>query len=89
MVEHIRRNSGVCSMATRVVLNDDASIQEVQVVGGCAGNLAGICSLLKGMKAQDAIERMKGTRCGGKPTSCPDQISQALEEALVKQAQAE
>lgn len=77
-----RRNRGTCSVLTRVELNNDHTIENVEVLGGCNGNLKGICQLLKGMKAEDAIVRMKGTTCGSKPTSCPDQISLALQEAL-------
>ena len=77
-------NSGTCSKQTNFVLNDDHTIESMEVIGGCNGNLKGICQLLKGMKAEDAIERMKGTLCGSKPTSCPDQIAITLEEALQK-----
>ena len=77
-------NKGTCSKQTNFVLNDDHTITSIEVVGGCNGNLKGICSLLKGMKAQDAIGRMRGTTCGNRPTSCPDQIAQALEEALAQ-----
>ena len=72
-----RRNKGTCSVMTKVELNPDHTIESVEVLGGCNGNL-------KGMKAEDAIERMKGTMCGSKPTSCPDQIAITLEEALQK-----
>ena len=81
---YTRKNKGVCSLSTEVTLTDDGVIESVTVVGGCNGNLKGICSLLKGMKAQDAIGRMRGTTCGSRPTSCPDQIAQALEEALAQ-----
>ena len=77
-------NVGTCSRQTNIVLNDDHTIESIEVIGGCNGNLKGICQLLKGMKAEDAIERMKGTLCGSKPTSCPDQIAITLEEALQK-----
>ena len=56
-----RRNKGTCSVMTKVELNPDHTIESVEVLGGCNGNLKGICQLLKGMKAEDAIERMKGT----------------------------
>ena len=79
-----RRNQGTCSVLTRVDLNEDHTIKSVAVMGGCNGNLKGICKLLAGMKAEDAIARMKGTTGGSRPTSCPDQISHALEEALAK-----
>ena len=72
-----RRNKGTCSVMTKVELNPDHTIESVEVLGGCNGNL-------KGMKVEDAIERMKGTLCGSKPTSCPDQIAITLEEALQK-----
>ena len=83
-MEYIRRNQGTCSVQTRVELDPDHTIRKVDVLGGCNGNLKGICQLLAGMKAEDAIARMKGTTCGSRPTSCPDQISHALEEALAK-----
>ena len=78
------KNRGVCSISTTVTLNDDATIAEVSVLGGCNGNLKGIMSLLKGMNAEDAIARLEGIRCGSRPTSCPDQIAHALREALAQ-----
>ena len=75
---------GVCSRAMMVEVDEQGVIQEMQVLGGCNGNLQGISRLVKGMKAEDAIARMKGTTCGFRPTSCPDQIALALEEALTK-----
>lgn len=61
---------------------EDDTIQSIQVTGGCDGNLKGLSSLLKGMRVEEAIQRMEGIRCGGKPTSCPDQLAQALKTAL-------
>ena len=81
-MKYVYNNKGVCSVRTEVELNPDHTIQNVAVLGGCNGNLKGICSLLTGMKAEDAIARMEGTTCGSKPTSCPDQIAQALKGAL-------
>ena len=75
---------GVCSRKMTVELNDDHTIKSVQVLGGCDGNLKGIAKLLPGMKSEDAIARMEGTTCGRKPTSCPDQIAQALKGALAE-----
>jgi hypothetical protein len=69
---------------THIVLNDDHTIESIEVVGGCNGNLKGISRLLKGMKAEDAIARMEGTTCGPRPTSCPDQIAQNLKRALAE-----
>ena len=75
-------NKGTCSVRTVVELNDDHTIKSVQVLGGCDGNLHGIMSLVKGMKAEDVVARLEGIRCGGKATSCPDQLSRALRQAL-------
>ena len=77
-------NKGTCSKETHIVLNDDHTIESIEVVGGCNGNLKGISRLLKGMKAEDAIARMEGTTCGPRPTSCPDQIAQNLKRALAE-----
>ena len=70
-------NVGTCSRQTNIVLNDDHTIESVEVIGGCNGNL-------KGMKAEDAIARMEGTTCGPRPTSCPDQIAKNLKKALAE-----
>ena len=73
---------GVCSREMQVDLDDQGVIQDLRVVGGGHGNLQGIAALVKGMPAQEAVRRLKGIRCGGKPTSCPDQLAQALKQAL-------
>ncbi|MBQ1235539.1 MAG: TIGR03905 family TSCPD domain-containing protein [Oscillospiraceae bacterium] len=72
---------GVCSRQIVVEL-DGNTITEVEFVGGCHGNTQGISALVKGMDASEAIERLEGIRCGGRSTSCPDQLAKALEEAL-------
>mgnify|MGYP003591109564 CR=1 FL=1 len=84
---YTRKNQGTCSMMTKVELNNDHTIASVEVMGGCDGNLKGVGSLLKGMRAEEAITRMEGIRCGRKATSCPDQIAKALAEALASMAQ--
>ncbi|MGN1147068.1 MAG: TIGR03905 family TSCPD domain-containing protein [Lachnospiraceae bacterium] len=72
------RTSGTCSTAIDIEVTDGI-IESVQFTGGCNGNLQGISSLVKGMKVEDAISRLKGIRCGFKSTSCPDQLAKALE----------
>ncbi len=73
------RPRGVCSRLMEIEIEDD-KIRDVKVTGGCDGNLKGISMLLRGMTVDDAIERMKGIRCGLKNTSCPDQLAIALSE---------
>ena len=72
---------GTCSRLINFEINDDGTIGDVSFVGGCHGNLQGIAALLRGMKADEAITRLKGIRCGAKPTSCPDQLACALKQA--------
>lgn len=72
---------GVCSRKIDVEIID-GKIESIEFLGGCNGNLKGISSILKGMDAKEAIERCKGITCGMKSTSCPDQLSKALELAL-------
>lgn len=80
-MEYTRRNKGVCSASTKVVI-EDGIIKDVQMLGGCNGNIKGVIALVKGMKAEDAIERLSGITCGYKSTSCPDQLAITLREAL-------
>ena len=75
------KTKGVCSQ--RIFFDiEDGRVYNVKFIGGCDGNLKGICSLVDGMKVEDVISRLQGTTCGRKSTSCPDQFAQALKEAL-------
>ncbi len=58
-------------------------VKKVTIIGGCAGNTIGVSKLIEGMKVEDAIKRLKGIPCGGRGTSCPDQLAIALEEAKI------
>lgn len=73
------RPRGVCSQLMDIEV-ENGRIVNVNVTGGCPGNLQGISRLLKGMSVDDAIERMDGIRCGMKRSSCPDQLAQALKQ---------
>ena len=76
------RPRGVCSQQMRVELDDNEVIRKLEVIGGCSGNLQGISALVRDMPAREAIEKLKGIRCGFKDTSCPDQFARGLEKAL-------
>ena len=85
IMKHIRYiTRGVCSRAIEIELDGDL-IQSVRFEGGCSGNTQGVAALAKGMRVADAIQRLSGIRCGFKPTSCPDQLAKALQEALKKE----
>ena len=79
----IYKTKGTCSTMIDVELKDGV-IDSVKFTGGCHGNLQGISALVKGMKPEEAISRLKGIRCGFKPTCCPDQLAHALEEMIAK-----
>ena len=81
----IYKPKGVCSQSIEINMNGNV-IDSVAFTGGCNGNLQGISSLVKGMTAEEAISRLKGTRCSFKSTSCPDQLAQALESVLQQNA---
>lgn len=76
--------SGVCSKGIDFEL-EDGIVKNVHFTGGCSGNTQGVAALIQGMPAEEAIRRLKGLKCGFKPTSCPDQLAKALEAALVSQ----
>ena len=71
---------GTCSRAIRITL-EDGIVKEAVFVGGCSGNTQGVSALVQGLAIEEAIRRLRGIRCGSKPTSCPDQLARALEEA--------
>ena len=75
------KTKGPCSQ--RILFDiEEGKVKNVQFLGGCNGNLKGIGALVEGMDAQQVISRVEGIKCGMKSTSCPDQLAQALKEAL-------
>lgn len=75
------KTKGICAGQIELELEGDI-IKDVKFIGGCSGNTQGVAALVKGMKAEEAIERLEGIKCGFKSTSCPDQLSKALKIAL-------
>jgi uncharacterized protein (TIGR03905 family) len=74
-------NKGTCSSQVQFEI-ESGKIHNVIFKNGCNGNLQGIGALIEGMDAVEAMSRLKGIHCGYKSTSCPDQLAQAIEEAL-------
>ena len=79
------RPRGVCSQKMTLEV-ERGVIRSLRVEGGCNGNLQGLARLVEGMRAEDAIQKIQGIRCGYKATSCPDQLSKALQIALAEEA---
>ncbi|MBO4901236.1 MAG: TIGR03905 family TSCPD domain-containing protein [Lachnospiraceae bacterium] len=78
---HTYRTRGTCSKQITFDLNDGI-VSNVSFVGGCNGNLQGVGRLVEGQKAEELVAKLKGINCGGKGTSCPDQLARAIEIAL-------
>lgn len=74
------KTSGTCSREIIVDI-DNGTVRSVEFIGGCSGNTQGIEKLVKGMKIDDVINKLKGIDCGRRGTSCPDQLAKALENA--------
>lgn len=75
------KTKGTCSSLIEIQ-TEQGIVEDVRFQGGCNGNLKGICSLVKGMPVEEVIQRLEGIRCGARPTSCPDQLAQALKAIL-------
>ena len=75
------RPKGVCSQRMRFEI-EDGILTSLTVEGGCNGNLQGISALVEGMPAEEVIKRLEGIRCGRRPSSCPDQLAQAVKAAM-------
>ena len=78
---HTYTPKGVCSRQITFDLNDGI-VTGLSFQGGCNGNLQGISRLVEGLSAEEAIRRLEGIQCGFKSTSCPDQLAQALKQAI-------
>ena len=80
----VYETKGTCSKAIMLDVDDATGIiNSIQFIGGCPGNTAGIAQLVRGQKAEDVISKLEGITCGTKPTSCPDQLAQALKQAII------
>lgn len=72
---------GVCSRKITAEV-EDGIVKSVVFTGGCNGNTQGVARLARGMKVEDVIARLENVDCGGRGTSCPDQLAKALKQAL-------
>ena len=75
---------GTCSTEILLDIDKDHVIKDLVIVNGCSCNTKGISKLVKGMKAEDVIEKLEGIECGWKSTSCPDQVARALKSYLAE-----
>lgn len=73
---------GTCSSQIDFEIDENGIIGDVFFTGGCHGNLQAVSILVRGMKASETVAKLQGIRCGYKNTSCPDQLAQALRQAM-------
>lgn len=76
-MEYTYKTCGTCSSTIKFEIVDN-KVHNLKFIGGCPGNTIGICKLVEGMDKDQVIKLLEGTKCGFKPTSCPDQLAQAL-----------
>ncbi len=77
----VYKTKGTCSTQIDIEV-EGGIIKHVEFTNGCNGNLQGVSRLVEGMKGEDAIAKLRGIKCGFKNTSCPDQLSYAIEQAM-------
>jgi len=83
-MDYSYRTKGTCSMQINFSIDEEGKLHNVSFLGGCNGNLKGIGRLVEGEDALKVADRIEGTTCGPKPTSCPDQLAKAIRAALAK-----
>ena len=76
------KTTGTCSKEISFSIDENGILSNVSFVGGCNGNLQGVSKLVEGQNYKDVIEKLDGIKCGFKSTSCPDQLANALKEAM-------
>ena len=76
------RPNGTCSRLIELEIDESDNIVDVKFSGGCSGNTQGISALVRGMNVREAAQRLSGIRCGFRDTSCPDQLSKAIDKLL-------
>ena len=84
-MDYVYKTSGTCSKEIRFSI-ENGILKNVSFLGGCNGNLQGIGKLVEGMKVEEVEKRLKGISCGGRPTSCPDQLACVIRQAVGAQS---
>ena len=82
MEKYSFKTKGVCSMVINFE-SDGRIVKNIEFVGGCSGNTQGVAALADGMDARELVDKLRGTDCRGRGTSCPDQLAQAIEKYVL------
>lgn len=81
-MEYIFKPKGVCSMQIKFEIDDNGILKNVNFLGGCSGNTQGVAKLAENRPANEVVSLLEGINCGGKGTSCPDQLAKAIAAAI-------
>ena len=76
------KTEGTCSKAIHIEIDDDGIVRNIKFDGGCSGNTKGVSKLAIGRPAKEVADILRGTKCGIKSTSCPDQLAKAIDQML-------
>lgn len=79
-MHHSYRTKDTCATSIEFDLDND-TVHNVVFTGGCNGNLKAIQKLVDGLTVEQINEKLAGTLCGRRPTSCSDQLAKAVSEA--------
>lgn len=82
MFHYRYKTKGTCSTFIDFDVDEGEVIRNVAFTGGCNGNLKAVSSLVEGLKAETVVEKLQGIECGFKGTSCGDQLSKGVLEAI-------
>lgn len=79
------RTKGTCSSEINLEVDENGKIVDAEIVGGCPGNTEAVCRLIKGRDAREVADLLRGTPCGMRGTSCPDQLAKAIDKMYENQ----
>ena len=82
-MDYTYRTHGTCAKLIDFSI-EDGKLHNLKFAGGCAGNLLAISKLLEGADAQETADLLRGNKCGPRPTSCTDQLAQAIDRVLAE-----
>ncbi|MBO4604003.1 MAG: TIGR03905 family TSCPD domain-containing protein [Clostridiales bacterium] len=85
MENHTFQTRGVCARMISFGI-EDGKLHDVRFFGGCPGNTAAIGKLIEGKDAREVADLLRGNDCGGRGTSCADQLAIAIDQALKDKA---
>ena len=85
-MNHSYKTRGTCSSRIDFELDGDR-VHNIRFTGGCNGNLKAVSKLCEGQTVDYIADTLGGNECGGKGTSCADQLARAVRQAYEEERQ--